>query len=368
MIDGAGARALVARIGAHPRPAGSEEERRVRMLCAELLADAGFTVRHVPFEYSTFAGRWATPLAGWLMLAVIGTSTWLMRRGDIAWAASLLLAAAAAGLVAGAVAARSGVLRLPLARARSTNLVAVRGEPVAWLAAHLDTKSQPIPMLARIGGIIVAGACWIALTAFAVVALIAARSSDAILDLWSPVAAIGAAAGILVALSTVGARSPGAVDNASGVAAVLSVARAAPVELPLGVLLSSAEELGLAGARAFVAAGRPAGEARAVNFDGLDDGGLVVVMTHGRTGVVAAAARRAADILGTRVRVGRGLPGVLTDGVALRDGGWDVVTIASGTLGTLARIHSPRDTAARLRGDGIAAAAALALVMLEEMP
>jgi hypothetical protein len=44
---------------------------------------------------------------------------------------------------------------------------------------------------------------------------------------------------------------------------------------------------------------------------------------------------------------------VLTDGVALADGGWQVVTLSKGGLRTLARIHTPRDHADGLTGQGI---------------
>jgi hypothetical protein len=49
----------------------------------------------------------------------------------------------------------------------------------------------------------------------------------------------------------------------------------------------------------------------------------------------------------------------LVDGVALADAGWDVVTVSRGTLGTVARIHLPGDSLARLHGDGMALAASV---------
>ena len=53
------------------------------------------------------------------------------------------------------------------------------------------------------------------------------------------------------------------------------------------------------------------------------------------------------------------LPGILTDGVALADAGWDVVTVSRGTLRTLARIHGPRDTVDLLTGIGVVETARL---------
>jgi hypothetical protein len=61
----------------------------------------------------------------------------------------------------------------------------------------------------------------------------------------------------------------------------------------------------------------------------------------------------------TKARAGRLLPGALLDGVALADAGWDVVTVSRGTLGTVARIHLPADSLARLEGDGMVVAASI---------
>jgi hypothetical protein len=63
-------------------------------------------------------------------------------------------------------------------------------------------------------------------------------------------------------------------------------------------------------------------------------------------------------------KVGRLPPGVLLDGVALADAGWDVVTLSRGTLRTVARIHTPADALEHLSGDGIATAAAIILAAI----
>ena len=45
--------------------------------------------------------------------------------------------------------------QIPAERRRGVNLVAIRGPeaPTLWLMAHLDSKSQPVPILARAAGI-----------------------------------------------------------------------------------------------------------------------------------------------------------------------------------------------------------------------
>jgi Zn-dependent M28 family amino/carboxypeptidase len=184
------------------------------------------------------------------------------------------------------------------------------------------------------------------------------------------VSGAGAIAALPVMASVVGARSPGAVDNASGTAAVLLAAARLPRDLPVGVLLTSAEELGLAGGRAFAQAWSASGRApaTALNCDGVDDVGALVVMHTGGADAVLAHLDAAAARAGVgAARARRLLPGILVDAVALADAGWRAVTVSRGSLATLARIHTAADALPRLRGDGVAAAAALLAALAEAL-
>jgi Zn-dependent M28 family amino/carboxypeptidase len=179
----------------------------------------------------------------------------------------------------------------------------------------------------------------------------------AVAGLWPWIGGIGVLCALPVTASVVQARSPGALDDASGVGTVLMVAQSLPAHVPLGVVLTSAEELGLAGARAWVKGRAPA---QAINVDGVDDsGGLRLTWTRRRPTALIERLRNAASKAGTPVRAGPLFPGVLLDGVALADVGWDVVTVSRGTLRTVARIHLPDDSLANLEGDGMARATAI---------
>ncbi|HEU4630672.1 MAG TPA: M28 family peptidase [Gemmatimonadaceae bacterium] len=345
------ARALLAALAVQPRPAGSAAETRARARCAAWLRACGFDVRAERFTYSTLPGRWGTPAAGLAAGgAIVGAA--LLGRGGAPGSALVLLTAAAVALAAAARwMARRGVLALP-ARATSENLVAERpahaGRTRVWLVAHLDSKSQPVPIALRAVGVIGTAAVWVVAAALAL-AQLAGVDARAV---WPLVGVVGAVVALPVALTVVGSASDGAVDNASGVAAVLEAARRVAPAHAVGVLLTSAEELGLAGARAWAAHVPPA---VALNCDGVDDAGPLVAMYSGRRPA------RLADVLATvgegRVHVRRLLPGVLTDGVALADAGWPVVTLSRGTRATLRRIHTRRDDLAHLAGDGLADAA-----------
>jgi hypothetical protein len=308
----------------------------------------GFTTRERPFEYSAFAGAYATPLAGLLIIPFAGALAIAPRSVVTALIAATVLALVnvAAGYVA-----RRGVLDVPLARRNGINLEAARGaeEPLVWLVAHIDSKWQPVAMLVRVAGVL---ATTIAFSGLILLAAVQGAVSPG--WTWS-LFGLACAGAIPLMLSYVGARNHGAVDNASGVAAVLEAAAAIPASARVGVLITDAEELALAGARAWARSHAPS---IALNCDSVDDDGSLVVMYSGARPVrlvslVAAAARSA----GEPVRVLRLIPGILTDHVALADAGWETLTLSRGTLRTLRRIHTSRDSLEFMRGTGIASAA-----------
>ncbi len=300
----------------------------------------------------------ATPLLGAVagaLFAAVGHLGW---RNEPALALTVLVGGAA---ILGGVAwwiTRFGVLGLPWLRAQSSNLVASRGNPSVWLVAHLDSKSQPIAIVVRALGVI--GLIVTALAA-AVAGAVHVAGAD-VRWAWPWITALGVLASLPVAASVVRSRSPGALDDASGVSTVLMVAQSLPQQLALGVVLTSAEELGLAGARAWV---RGRGAAHAINVDGVDDeGALRLTWTRRRpTSLLELLTVRAGEA-GVPASVGRLIPGVLLDGVALADAGWEVVTVSRGTLRTVARIHTPRDSLEQLRGEGIALTASIILAAI----
>lgn len=351
------ARRHLERIAAAPRPAGSSAEASARSYCAHALRELGFRVREEPFEFSAAPGRLGTPLCGLASMALLAAAGHLGWRGEARAGLALLIAGGTVILGSAWWLARSGVLRLPWWRERATNLVATRGkageEPPVWLVAHLDSKSQPLPIAVRALGIMASLAIW-------VIALLvgALQGAGAPLEgLWPVLTVAGVVAGIPVAASVVRSRSPGALDNASGVAAVLLAAELLPTDHQIGVLLTSGEELGLAGARAWVGT-RPA--ATAINIDGVDDDGkLRVIHPRRRPEELVNAMIRSAKELRVAVTSGPLPPGLLVDGVALADGGWRVVTLSKGSWRTVARIHTPRDNLTALHGTGVAEVAGL---------
>lgn len=351
-----------------PREAGGEAETRARACCAEYLRAAGFEVSEEPFDYSAFPGRWGTPVGGVVALALLVSAGVVGRSG--AGVLAILILTLGAALLGGLALwlARAGVLAFPFARRRSVNLVARRrggpdAEPRVWLLAHLDSKSQPVPILVRAAGITVLGIVWIAELVLAIVQ--AASGGGGTGGAWLALTAMATVAAIPVIATTVGARSPGALDNATGVASVLAAVEEAQ-GTHFGVCLTSAEELGLAGARAWVQRRPHGAPVVAINCDSVDDRGTVTCMYSGsRPHALVASALAAGNRAGVAIRAHRLLPGVLTDGVALADAGLAVVTLSKGGARTLARIHTVLDRPDRLTGTGMDEVARVIVEMLE---
>ena len=334
-----------------PRFTGSPEAADARRYCARELERLGFTVVERRFTYSQFPARYATPCAGLWSAGALVVAALMAEQGTPR--ASLLISVASLVVLAatGVWLARRGVLAFPAARREGVNVEATRGQPSprVWLVAHTDSKSQLVPMLGRVISVVLLASSWAGAIVLATYVL--ARDSSVSSIAWSVVAVAGAMGGLGVACTVVGNRSPGAVDDASGVAAVLAAAALLPGDSSVGVLITDAEEMGLAGARA---AARVMPRATAINVDGVDDHGMVMAMYSGAKperllNASAAASRAEGELLRER----RLIPGVLVDGIAFADAGWMVVTLSRGTARTLRRIHTQADSLEQMRGDGI---------------
>jgi hypothetical protein len=268
----------------------------------------------------------------------------------------LLLAA----LFVGVLLTRYGTVLLPWSRQAAINLEArprprgaedaedqERRDPAVWLVAHLDSKSQTISMRVRVAAIVLCVLAWIVL-----LLLWGARAVAPVAPLtMAAIAALATVAALPLAFCRVGSEGDGALDNASGVATVLGALPYLAPETAVGVVIPSAEELGLAGARAWVA-GRAPGVA--INCDGVDDGGPVVCMLSSPSEYqFRDLFRRAGMQSGEEILVRPLVPGVLVDAVAFKDARWMAITISRGTWRSLARVHTRGDTLSEMDGTGI---------------
>ena len=357
------AKALLDRLCEKPRFAGSAEEAAAREICKAELQSAGFECAEIPFEYSETPGRWGPPLSA----AVQGATIVAVAR--LALAKGPLTALVVGGIIIAALflvdawVKRRWITDLSAQRSRSANLEARRGDPRVWLVAHLDSKSQAVPMLIRIAGSI---GLAIVMTVALILLLLSLVGFKRAASLWSAVQIAALVAALPGIACVVRNKSNGAVDNASGVVAAILAAQSQSGPRDLGVLITSGEELGLAGARAW---GKTAlREIRILNCDTVDDRGSWRCMYSGRRPPqITRTARSVASSLELRLRVGRLIPGILADNMPFADRGIEAVTLSRGTLGTLARIHTRRDTSSALTGKGAADASALLSALAKEV-
>jgi Zn-dependent M28 family amino/carboxypeptidase len=214
----------------------------------------------------------------------------------------------------------------------------------------------------RSGGIVLEGLGFLMTLALALLAAFGVFAHEL---LWVGAAVVTLVGALPVVSSMVGSRSPGALDNASGVAAVMSAARQLGDQVGVGVLITDAEELGLAGARAW-ANGREA--TTVLNCDGVDDHGAIYLMFTGdRPDGLVEAATRASASSGVAHHARRMALGVLADSVAFTDAGMSAATFSRGSMRSFGRVHSRRDDLAHLRGDGIEPTAALMAATAREL-
>jgi Zn-dependent M28 family amino/carboxypeptidase len=247
------------------------------------------------------------------------------------------------------------ISRLKWGRIEAKNLLAFGAgkRPRYVVMAHLDSKSQLVPLALRAPAIVLTVLAWLAMLIIAVVAIV-----EPVGGAWVLVStAVGVTAGILLLLSYAEDKSPGALDNASGLTALLGLAEQQREHGDVGFLVTDGEELGLAGARAI--AGQLPPVFGVINLDGLDDDGefqLIERFGLRRKGLaphLAAALLAAAEDLGYEANR-RDLPyGVLVDHVPIVEAGQPAMTIMHGSARSLRRVHRPGDSVDNLRGRGI---------------
>jgi hypothetical protein len=357
------ARNLVEQLSRTPRFAGSPEETAARALCRKELERSGFECAERPFEYSQWPARWGPPLAAAVQAAAIFVvARTAIQQGPLT--ATIIGGALFVALFfVSADARRRRISDFPLMRSRSVNLEATRGNPTLWLVAHLDSKSQTVPMLGRIAATIALAGVTAAALVVLLLALADITSGESV---WPFIQVAAVVAALPSVLCWVREDSPGAVDNASGVVAVLLAVESLRAVGDIGVLITSGEELGLAGARAWAANARPG--IVALNCDTIDDGGGWRCMYTGPPPKrIIAAAAAVGPGMGLKLTLGRLIPGILADSIAFADRGLEAVTVSRGTLSTLARIHTRRDNSTALNGSGVAQASVLLSALAKEL-
>ena len=242
----------------YPRRVGSVGERRAARYILRQFAAAGLERSREAFAIApvwTEIGRGLThALAAGLVL--LGTS--LAHSHPILAAIAWMLAARR---VNAPWRFASGFVTAPFARSASQNLLARRPGTTSVpsvrvvFVAHYDSKSQPIPTGVRVGLVIGATVGCLGLAA---AYLLASLGGWPTLEALRPAPLAWIVVGLLAILGAnrIGDRSPGVIDNGSGVGTLLELARTWRPDPGLEVdavwVATGSEELGLEGARDLV--------------------------------------------------------------------------------------------------------------------
>ena len=392
-----------ARALAYPRRVGSPGEAAAIAEIETRLAQAGYEVERQPFEFSA-GSQVATTFEILLAQILVLLTFW-------AWGASAVLGMLPALLLLGLLAGTGRLQRWVAAgsiappsgqtptlwqrlcsrlgpRSQTVNIVGrlpgasaepgpARGAlPRLYLVAHSDSKSQGLPLAARMTLIALAG---LASVVFAVLTLLR--------PLWPALTSLAALAGLaallagapllFLFLAGAGNVSPGALDNASGVGLVLHLAEALAQGRPdvdFTILITGAEELGVVGATAFVLLAQRHGRLRhtdtggavsVLNFDGIGSDGRLAMVGGGGDNHLAALVR--ASCVELRLPLGR-LPliGALFDHIPFAEAGCEALSLV--TLGIAGRaVHTSADTADKLHVEGFRQAGEVALRVIQKM-
>jgi hypothetical protein len=331
---------------------GAEEVGGTIRACFEAL---GYQVEERSFRFNPWPGRFGITVVGVLyLIGVMAAAGFLYADrpfGSIATLLVLLVAASLTGLFIRPIidsvrwGSREGVNMLVQREGR---------RPRYLVMAHRDSKSQPLPLAFRGPAIVLGVLVWLALLV-AALAHTARPLPGALILLLGALAAI---AGIGLILCWVDNGSPGALDNASGVVAALGIAARERDAGDVGFLITDAEELGLAGARAVAPHLPPV--FGVINLDGLDDDGPFYVLERfgvlrkkGLAPHLAAALLQEADAQGETANR-RDLPfGIPVDHIPIVQAGMPALTIMRGTARSLNRVHRPIDNLEHLSGAGV---------------
>jgi len=336
-----------------PRLTGTAGWRQTTEHVRDALVALDYDVTDHEFEFSDWPGRFGPPVVGVLVSGGLG-ATWLaLSAGQPAIALLILLSTQAATALLIAASERF-LLRFPKGRREGLNIMARSraGRPRWIIVAHRDSKSQLVPIAVRIAAAALAGIVWILMLAGVILASFGVNTIFTTI----PVVAAGIAAGLVLLACVTGNDSAGALDNASGVAALLGIASAEHGAGDVAFLVTDAEEFGLAGASAM--AGSLAWAEGVINLDGLDDHGPFRVLgrygTPRRGGApkIETALREAAADAGQSIRTGPVPRGLLLDHLAFARAGIPALTLMRGTWLSMARVHMPADRPDRLDGAG----------------
>ena len=361
--------AAVLREIAKPRLTGSAGAAETGAAIRAQFEALGYHVQERLFTFNPWIGRLGLTVLGTLYLFATFAAAIFLYNNNALVAIVLLVAfiVLAAALL---VFAGRAMDRFPFAKQQGSNYFITREgkRPRFIVMAHRDSKSQPVPLSFRGPAIALALLVWLILLGSAVFHAAQPLPGNLIIAL----GVAGFISGVILIFCWVENRSPGALDNASGVAAAIGIAERERDAGDVAFLITDAEELGLAGARA--AASSLPTVFGVINMDGLDDDGTFYVMERfgvirkkGLAPHIAAALLQEAEAMNEPADR-RDIPfGIPVDHIPIVNAGTPALTIMRGSLRSLRRVHRPNDDLAHLTGVGVSRTVELVSGALKRM-
>ena len=377
---------------ARPRRVGTGGDEEVATEIAEKLRGWGYEVERQPFTFSTAPQVFLTLVvlaASVLVLMMLLAHERFSIIADVAAVALLLLVVWFMPLnrrVQSAALEQNGRGLQWGQRFTTANLVATPPStslrsaqdalPHLYLVAHYDSKSQRMPLAARIALFM------LAISAGLILVILTLLEVSTIFYL--PIGLLALAAAVPLLFLDAGNNSPGAIDNASSVGLVLHLAEVLAQrtdwqsKLRLTILIPGAEELTLMGSVAYVTTYEAllrkqdrSGRLHVLNFDGVGlDGDLYTVgRSHPAPNSDRISLLRRVQDACTELDLPLkrfGFVGALFDHIPFAQRGFDAISLIA--IGRASRsVHTPADAIDQLHVRGFDRAGRVALHVIGQL-
>lgn len=355
-----------------PRLSGGKGEKAAGDYIFLFLKDAGLSpVRH-PFSASLFPSE---------VLARVAVLFWAILTALVVFVlwSNIRLAAALIAVMALSVLLMSrwhpflerlfSVSCWPSVQSENIHASVKCSESAPWIVfmAHYDSKAQSLPIWLR-AFVLIGGTLGMAVLACLTFACAIFSDSSGLIHLMAEITGLAVILSMLCVLfnRTVD-RSPGAIDNASGVSVVLELAKAVsrdrPQHINVCLLFTGAEEIGLCGAQRFVAelgGSFPKDSTFVVNLDGVGGKEKLLLVDHYALPPVFTArklsslSRKAAAVCGVRLHNMPLIMGALWDHVVWASHGYEALTLSMGGWErSTFLIHGELDRAENVNGQSL---------------
>ncbi len=365
-----------------PRLPGTEGEEKAKEIIINLLRNIGYTPEVEEFVFSLLPAECFLKFTQ-VIIGLLSASAILLFNSfrSSSFLIALILIFVIIKLTRWSVFIES-LFDIRFFRRKSSNIflkkVLRKEYPDIVFLAHYDSKSQTYPIVLRI----ILNLVGIFFVIFSIMLIAVGFISGWRLPVTASFisATFSALPFILLIFNFTGNRSPGAVDNASGVAIVLELARTLREwkgGANLYFLLTGAEELGLAGAIRFIQKHKGdfvKEKTFFINFDGIGGRGNPIIT--GRYGIPPFCTSVKLRSLLQEILRKKGLKfrdaylpvGAGLDSIPIGYRGYEAVTISWGGIGDAGRsVHSKYDTVSNLSVRTMKIAGDVAIELLEKI-